>query len=215
MNKEDISSTFQELENGKNEIQEVLQLRKEQSATIALQELKNVLNDSEKDDLTTPFNIDPRCIDLLLGEYQKGIDSLQKKYISSGSFENMLERIFSVGNNKDEILGMLDKELVLQENLIDETGKLEDTLEMKKQLSQKILDAIRRKNSENFNSKETRIQELLSAINEKLLVKAKVTEIFAEDEMKSHNNDDDDDSSICDVFDEEFISAIDDAIKED
>lgn len=205
MNKNEVTSAFQVLDNGANEIQEVLQLRKEQSLSIALQELKSVLNDSEEDNLTTPFNIDPRCIDLLLGEYQKGINVLQKKYIASVSFENMLERIFSIGDEKDELEGMLEKELVLQEDLIEQTESLEETLTDKEAIVQKLLEAIRKKNNSNFNIKEKEINDLFTKIVEKLQMRERTEEIF---------DDEDNEDDICDVFDEHFCSVIDAALED-
>lgn len=205
MDKKDVTSAFQVLDKGANEIQDVLQLRKEQSLSIALQELKSVLNDTEEDNLTTPFNIDPRCIDLLLGEYQKGINVLQKKYIYSVSFENMLERIFSIGNDKEELEGMLEKELVLQEDLMEETDHLEETLIDKEEIVKKLLEAIRRKNNSNFNVKEKEINDLFTKIVEKLQMREKMEEIFDDEDVED---------DLCDVFDDHFCAVIDAALED-
>ncbi|XBW37407.1 hypothetical protein QEN19_002987 [Hanseniaspora menglaensis] len=207
MEVEDVTAKLAKLDDDVGEIQEVLHVRKEQASLIALQELKNVLNDSEKDDLTTPFNVDPQSIDILLSEYQKGINLLQKKYISSGSFENMMERIFALGDNKEDIVNSLEKELHLQEKLIKETEQLEDTLDTKKLETHKVLEKIKERNSLNFNVTEKEINGLIEQVVAHLQKKNEIENLFVK-----INEDSDED--VCDVFDKEFISVIDEALQD-
>lgn len=178
MNTEDVEQSIGLLEKGLLEIEEILQKRKEESSGIALQELKNVLNDSEKDDVTMPFKIDPRCIDVLLKEYNEEIVKLKKKYITSGSLENMLERIFNMTGYEDELEQLKNTEMFIQDSLRNETEMLERNLSQKIQKSHEILDDIKLKNNFNFNSKEREIAECIQKIKHQLQEKQRILDNF-------------------------------------
>ncbi|KAL6937292.1 hypothetical protein ACO0OL_001853 [Hanseniaspora opuntiae] len=157
MNTEDVVQSISLLEKGLLEIEDILHKRKEESSGIALQELKNVLNDSEKDD-----------------EYNEEIVKLKKKYITSGSLENMLERIFNMTGYEDELEQLKNTEIFIQDSLRNETEILEKTLSQKIQKSHEILDDIKVKNNFNFNSKEREIAECIQKIKHQLQEKQRI-----------------------------------------
>mgnify|MGYP004710268453 FL=1 len=178
MNTEEVNQSINLLEKGLFEIEDILTKRKEESLNIALQELKNVLNDSEKDDLTTPFEIDPRSIDTLLREYDQEIVKLKQKYITSGSLENMLERIFNMTGYEDELEQLKNTEMFMQDSLKNETEILESTLKEKMDKSFEILNNIKEKNNVNFNQKETEIVQAINEIKQQLQQKNAILEDF-------------------------------------
>ena len=178
MNTEEVNQSINLLEKGLFEIEDILTKRKEESLNIALQELKNVLNDSEKDDLPTPFEIDPRSIDTLLREYDQEIVKLKQKYITSGSLENMLERIFNMTGYEDELEQLKNTEMFMQDSLKNETEILESTLKEKMDKSFEILNNIKEKNNVNFNQKETEIVQAINEIKQQLQQKNAILEDF-------------------------------------
>lgn len=178
MNTEEVNQSINLLEKGLFEIEDILTKRKEESLNIAVQELKNVLNDSEKDDLTTPFEIDPRSIDTLLKEYDQEIIKLKQKYITSGSLENMLERIFNMTGYEDELEQLKNTEMFMQDSLKNETEILESTLKEKMDKSFEILNNIKKKNNVNFNNKEAEIVQTINEIKHQLQQKDAILEDF-------------------------------------
>ncbi|GMM40435.1 hypothetical protein DAHU10_013360 [Hanseniaspora uvarum] len=178
MNGDDVSQSITLLERGLLEIEDILAKRKEESLNIAVQELKNVLNDSEKDDVTTPFEIDPRSIDILLKEYNEEIIKLKQKYITSGSLENMLERIFNMTGYEDELEQLKNTEVFMQDSLKNETEILEKNLNEKIEKSFDILNNIKKKNDVNFNNKEKEIVQVINKIKQQLQEKEVILEDF-------------------------------------
>lgn len=178
MNGDDVSQSITLLERGLLEIEDILAKRKEESLNIAVQELKNVLNDSEKDDVTTPFEIDPRSIDILLKEYNEEIIKLKQKYITSGSLENMLERIFNMTGYEDELEQLKNTEVFMQDSLKNETEILEKNLNEKIEKSFDILNNIKKKNDVNFNNKEKEIVHVINKIKQQLQEKEVILEDF-------------------------------------
>lgn len=178
MNTEEVNQSINLLQKGLFEIEDILSKRKEESLNIAVQELKNVLNDSEKDDLTTPFEIDPRSIDTLLKEYDQEIIKLKQKYITSGSLENMLERIFNMTGYEDELEQLKNTEMFMQDSLKNETEILESTLKEKMDKSFEILNNIKKKNNVNFNNKEAEIVQTINEIKHQLQQKDAILEDF-------------------------------------
>lgn len=199
MNTEDVEQSIGLLEKGLLEIEDILQKRKEESSGIALQELKNVLNDSEKDDVTMPFKIDPRCIDVLLEEYNEEIVKLKRKYITSGSLENMLERIFNMTGYEDELEQLKNTEIFIQDSLKNETEVLEKTLNEKIQKSHQILDDIKLKNNFNFNNKEKEIVECIQKIKQQLQERQNILDDF--DVKVDMNVDDQETSELNELID--------------
>lgn len=199
MNTEDVEQSISLLEKGLLEIEDILQKRKEESSGIALQELKNVLNDSEKDDVTMPFKIDPRCIDVLLEEYNEEIVKLKRKYITSGSLENMLERIFNMTGYEDELEQLKNTEIFIQDSLKNETEVLEKTLNEKILKSHQILDDIKLKNNFNFNNKEREIVECIQKIKQQLQERQNILDDF--DVKVDMNVDDQETSELNELID--------------
>ncbi|SGZ39583.1 uncharacterized protein HGUI_01783 [Hanseniaspora guilliermondii] len=199
MNTEDVEQSIGLLEKGLLEIEDILQKRKEESSGIALQELKNVLNDSEKDDVTMPFKIDPRCIDVLLEEYNEEIVKLKRKYITSGSLENMLERIFNMTGYEDELEQLKNTEIFIQDSLKNETEVLEKTLNEKILKSHQILDDIKLKNNFNFNNKEREIVECIQKIKQQLQERQNILDDF--DVKVDMNVDDQETSELNELID--------------